>query len=97
MAGARAAAATSPRSSSSSGNQPPQEPGLGELLEEFSRTQYRAKDCSGTGGSKVSRRRDEQEKVPGMGSYSGKADVRGQRKEQKGRLQGQDLESKGRV
>ncbi|EHH51155.1 Myotubularin-related protein 14 [Macaca fascicularis] len=31
------------------------EPGLGELLEEFSRTQYRAKDGSGTGGSKVER------------------------------------------
>lgn len=54
MAGARAAAAASADSSSSSGNPPPQEPGLGELLEEFSRTQYRAKDCSGTGGSKVS-------------------------------------------
>ncbi|XP_015989997.1 myotubularin-related protein 14 isoform X6 [Rousettus aegyptiacus] len=55
MAGARAAAATSPGSSSSSGNPPPREPGLGELLEEFSRTQYRAKDCSGAGGSKVER------------------------------------------
>lgn len=54
MAGARAAAAASGGPSASSGNQPPQEPGLGELLEEFSRTQYRAKDCSGTGGSKVS-------------------------------------------
>lgn len=54
MAGARAAAAAaSAGSSASSGNQPPQEPGLGELLEEFSRTQYRAKDGSGTGGSKV--------------------------------------------
>ncbi|PNI53141.1 MTMR14 isoform 4 [Pan troglodytes] len=56
MAGARAAAAAaSAGSSASSGNQPPQEPGLGELLEEFSRTQYRAKDGSGTGGSKVER------------------------------------------
>ncbi|KAF6313171.1 myotubularin related protein 14 [Rhinolophus ferrumequinum] len=55
MAGARAAAAASADSSTSSGNPPPQEPGLGELLEEFSRTQYRAKDCSGTGGSKVER------------------------------------------
>ncbi|XP_023074301.1 myotubularin-related protein 14 isoform X2 [Piliocolobus tephrosceles] len=56
MAGARAAAATaSAGSSASSGNPPPQEPGLGELLEEFSRTQYRAKDGSGTGGSKVER------------------------------------------
>lgn len=54
MAGARAAAASSAGPSASSGNPPPQEPGLGELLEEFSRTQYRAKDCSGTGGSKVS-------------------------------------------
>lgn len=68
MAGARAAAATSPGSSSAAGKPPPQEPGLGELLEEFSRTQYRAKDCSGTGGSKVSGRRDEQETVSGMGS-----------------------------
>ncbi|XP_055114934.1 myotubularin-related protein 14 isoform X3 [Symphalangus syndactylus] len=56
MAGARAAAAAaSAGASASSGNQPPQEPGLGELLEEFSRTQYRAKDGSGTGGSKVER------------------------------------------
>uniref|UniRef100_A0A452R4M3 Myotubularin related protein 14 n=1 Tax=Ursus americanus TaxID=9643 RepID=A0A452R4M3_URSAM len=55
MAGARAAAAASAGPSASSGNPPPQEPGLGELLEEFSRTQYRAKDCSGTGGSKVER------------------------------------------
>ncbi|KAB1263963.1 Myotubularin-related protein 14 [Camelus dromedarius] len=55
MAGARAAAAASTGSSASSGNPQPQEPGLGELLEEFSRTQYRAKDCSGTGGSKVER------------------------------------------
>lgn len=54
MAGARAAAAASAGSSASSGTPQPQEPGLGELLEEFSRTQYRAKDCSGTGGSKVS-------------------------------------------
>ncbi|PNJ67949.1 MTMR14 isoform 12 [Pongo abelii] len=55
MAGARAAAAAaSAGSSASSGNQQPQEPGLGELLEEFSRTQYRAKDGSGTGGSKSS-------------------------------------------
>uniref|UniRef100_A0A8D0NUJ5 Uncharacterized protein n=1 Tax=Sus scrofa TaxID=9823 RepID=A0A8D0NUJ5_PIG len=52
MAGARAAAAASAGSSASSGNPQPQEPGLGELLEEFSRTQYRAKDFSGTGGSK---------------------------------------------
>uniref|UniRef100_A0A8C0K751 Myotubularin related protein 14 n=1 Tax=Canis lupus dingo TaxID=286419 RepID=A0A8C0K751_CANLU len=55
MAGARAAAAASAGPSASSGSPPPQEPGLGELLEEFSRTQYRAKDCSGTGGSKVER------------------------------------------
>ncbi|XP_036187978.1 myotubularin-related protein 14 isoform X9 [Myotis myotis] len=57
MAGARgaAAAAASAGSSTSSGTPPPQEPGLGELLEEFSRTQYRAKDCSGTGGSRVER------------------------------------------
>ncbi|KAM4799869.1 phosphatidylinositol-3,5-bisphosphate 3-phosphatase MTMR14 isoform X6 [Ictidomys tridecemlineatus] len=55
MAGARAAAAASAGSSASSGNPPPQEPGLGELLEEFSRTQYRAKDGSGTSGSKVER------------------------------------------
>ncbi|XP_023366438.1 myotubularin-related protein 14 isoform X7 [Otolemur garnettii] len=56
MAGARAAAAAaSAGSSASSGNPPPQEPGLGELLEEFSRTQYRAKDGSGTGSSKVER------------------------------------------
>ncbi|KAB0378793.1 hypothetical protein FD755_010371 [Muntiacus reevesi] len=55
MAGARAAAAASAGSSTSSGSPQPQEPGLGELLEEFSRTQYRAKDCSGTGGSKVER------------------------------------------
>ena len=54
MAGARAAAAASAGPSTSSGSRQPQEPGLGELLEEFSRTQYRAKDCSGTGGSKVS-------------------------------------------
>ncbi|XP_052576121.1 myotubularin-related protein 14 isoform X6 [Peromyscus californicus insignis] len=53
MAGARAAAAASAGSASSSGNPPPQEPGLGELLEEFSRTQYRAKDGGGTSGSKV--------------------------------------------
>ncbi|XP_023605457.1 myotubularin-related protein 14 isoform X6 [Myotis lucifugus] len=57
MAGARgaAAAAASAGSSTSSGTPPPQEPGLGELLEEFSRTQYRAKDCSGTAGSRVER------------------------------------------
>ncbi|XP_041490123.1 myotubularin-related protein 14 isoform X4 [Microtus oregoni] len=55
MAGARAAAAASAGSTASSGNPPPQEPGLGELLEEFSRTQYRAKDSGGTGGSKVER------------------------------------------
>uniref|UniRef100_A0A8D2E0M9 Myotubularin related protein 14 n=1 Tax=Sciurus vulgaris TaxID=55149 RepID=A0A8D2E0M9_SCIVU len=55
MAGARAAAAPSSGSSASSGSPPPQEPGLGELLEEFSRTQYRAKDGSGTSGSKVER------------------------------------------
>ncbi|CAO2606124.1 Myotubularin-related protein 14 [Lemmus lemmus] len=55
MAGARAAAAASAGSTASSGNPPPQEPGLGELLEEFSRTQYRAKDGGGTGGSKVER------------------------------------------
>lgn len=55
MAGARgAAAAASAGSATSSGTPPPQEPGLGELLEEFSRTQYRAKDCSGTAGSRVS-------------------------------------------
>lgn len=69
MAGARAAAAASAGSSASSGNPQPQEPGLGELLEEFSRTQYRAKDFSGTGGSKVSRRHGEQQRVPGLGSY----------------------------
>uniref|UniRef100_A0A8C6QZ79 Myotubularin related protein 14 n=1 Tax=Nannospalax galili TaxID=1026970 RepID=A0A8C6QZ79_NANGA len=55
MAGARTAAAASAGSSASSGNPPPQELGLGELLEEFSRTQYRAKDGSGTSGSKVER------------------------------------------
>ncbi|XP_075854555.1 phosphatidylinositol-3,5-bisphosphate 3-phosphatase MTMR14 isoform X9 [Microcebus murinus] len=56
MAGTRAASAASAGSSaSSSGNPPPQEPGLGELLEEFSRTQYRAKDGSGASGSKVER------------------------------------------
>ncbi|KAM5280981.1 phosphatidylinositol-3,5-bisphosphate 3-phosphatase MTMR14 isoform 5-T5 [Ctenodactylus gundi] len=55
MAGARAAAGASAGSSASSGNPPPQEPGLGELLEEFSRTQYRAKDGGGTSGSKVER------------------------------------------
>ncbi|KAG8516894.1 LOW QUALITY PROTEIN: Myotubularin-related protein 14, partial [Galemys pyrenaicus] len=55
MAGARAAAAASAGTSTCSGAPPPQEPGLGELLEEFSRTQYRAKDCSGAGGSKVER------------------------------------------
>uniref|UniRef100_G1Q943 Myotubularin related protein 14 n=1 Tax=Myotis lucifugus TaxID=59463 RepID=G1Q943_MYOLU len=56
MAGARGATtATSAGSSTSSGTPPPQEPGLGKLLEEFSRTQYRAKDCSGTGGSRVER------------------------------------------
>lgn len=54
MAGARAAAVASAGPAASSGSPPPREPGLGELLEEFSRTQYRAKDCSGTGGSKVS-------------------------------------------
>lgn len=32
-----------------------------------------------------------------MGSYSGKAEVRGQRKEQNGSFQGQDPESKGQV
>ncbi|XP_021115845.1 myotubularin-related protein 14 isoform X2 [Heterocephalus glaber] len=55
MAGARAAAASSTGPSASSGSPPPQEPGLGELLEEFSRTQYRAKDGGGTSGSKVER------------------------------------------
>ncbi|XP_051011015.1 myotubularin-related protein 14 isoform X6 [Acomys russatus] len=55
MAGARAAATASAGSTASSGNPPPQEPGLWELLEEFSRTQYRAKDCGGTSGSKVER------------------------------------------
>ncbi|XP_017533134.3 phosphatidylinositol-3,5-bisphosphate 3-phosphatase MTMR14 isoform X1 [Manis javanica] len=55
MAGARAAAAASAGPTASSNSPPPQEPGLGELLEEFSRTQYRAKDCGGTGGSKVER------------------------------------------
>ncbi|XP_038628906.1 myotubularin-related protein 14 isoform X1 [Tachyglossus aculeatus] len=33
----------------------PQEPGLGELLEEFSRAQYRAKDGSGAGSAKIER------------------------------------------
>jgi myotubularin-related protein 14 len=65
MAGARAAAAASAGSSASSGNPPPQEPGLGELLEEFSRTQYRAKDGSGSSGSKVSAERT------GLGRYRG--------------------------
>uniref|UniRef100_A0A8C0KRP2 Myotubularin related protein 14 n=1 Tax=Canis lupus dingo TaxID=286419 RepID=A0A8C0KRP2_CANLU len=37
----------------SSGSLPPWEPGLRELLEEFSPTQDRAKDCNGTGGSKL--------------------------------------------
>ncbi|XP_051687914.2 phosphatidylinositol-3,5-bisphosphate 3-phosphatase MTMR14 isoform X6 [Oryctolagus cuniculus] len=56
MAGARAAAAAaSAGSSGSSSTPPPQEPGLAELLEEFSRTQYRAKDGSGASGSKVER------------------------------------------
>ncbi|XP_068940107.1 myotubularin-related protein 14 isoform X5 [Petaurus breviceps papuanus] len=64
MAGARAAAASSSpssgsssaSSSSSSSSSPPQEPGLAELLEEFSRTQYRAKDGgSGAGNAKVER------------------------------------------
>ncbi|XP_006889014.1 PREDICTED: myotubularin-related protein 14 [Elephantulus edwardii] len=55
MAGARDATAASARSSASSGDPPPQEPGLGELLQEFSRTQYRAKDGSGTGSTKVER------------------------------------------
>ncbi|KAM9098240.1 phosphatidylinositol-3,5-bisphosphate 3-phosphatase MTMR14 isoform 9-T9 [Sarcophilus harrisii] len=63
MAGARAAAASSSpssgsssASSSSSSSSPPQEPGLAELLEEFSRTQYRAKDGgSGAGNAKVER------------------------------------------
>ncbi|XP_069871580.1 phosphatidylinositol-3,5-bisphosphate 3-phosphatase MTMR14 isoform X2 [Dipodomys merriami] len=55
MAGARAAAAASAGTSASSGSPPPPEPGLGELLEEFSRTPYRAKDGGGTSGSKVER------------------------------------------
>ncbi|XP_074054731.1 phosphatidylinositol-3,5-bisphosphate 3-phosphatase MTMR14 isoform X2 [Macrotis lagotis] len=62
MAGARAAAASSAPSAgsssaaSSSSSSPPQEPGLAELLEEFSRTQYRAKDGgSGAGGTRVER------------------------------------------
>ncbi|XP_007500235.1 myotubularin-related protein 14 isoform X5 [Monodelphis domestica] len=64
MAGARAAAASSSpssgsssaSSSSSSSSSPPQEPGLVELLKEFSRTQYRAKDGgSGAGNAKVER------------------------------------------
>ncbi|XP_072454670.1 phosphatidylinositol-3,5-bisphosphate 3-phosphatase MTMR14 isoform X3 [Notamacropus eugenii] len=63
MAGARAAAASSSpssgssaSSSSSSSSSPPREPGLAELLEEFSRTQYRAKDGgSGAGNAKVER------------------------------------------
>uniref|UniRef100_D6RDS6 Myotubularin related protein 14 n=1 Tax=Mus musculus TaxID=10090 RepID=D6RDS6_MOUSE len=55
MAGARAAAAASAGSTASSGSPPPQEPGLWELLEEFSRTQYRAKDSGGKSGSKVER------------------------------------------
>lgn len=56
MAGARAAAAASAGSAASSGSPPPQEPGLWELLEEFSRTQYRAKDSGGKSGSKVNPR-----------------------------------------
>lgn len=56
MAGARAAASAEAGSTASSGNPPPQEPGLGELLEEFSRTQYRARDGGGASGSKVSPR-----------------------------------------
>ncbi|XP_076972764.1 phosphatidylinositol-3,5-bisphosphate 3-phosphatase MTMR14 isoform X5 [Tamandua tetradactyla] len=56
MAGARAAAAAaSAGSSASCGSSSPQEPGFGELLEEFSRTQYRAKDSSGSGGTKIER------------------------------------------
>ncbi|XP_052030469.1 myotubularin-related protein 14 isoform X2 [Apodemus sylvaticus] len=55
MAGARAAAAASAGSTASSGSPQPQEPGLWELLEEFSRTQYRAKDSGGKSGSKVER------------------------------------------
>ncbi|XP_051059824.1 myotubularin-related protein 14 isoform X3 [Phodopus roborovskii] len=53
MAGARDAASASAGSTASSGNPPPQESGLAELLEEFSRTQYRAKDGGGASGSKV--------------------------------------------
>ncbi|KAM6214483.1 phosphatidylinositol-3,5-bisphosphate 3-phosphatase MTMR14 [Rhynchocyon petersi] len=55
MAGARDAGAASAGSSASSGDPPPPELGLGELLEEFSRTQYRAKDGSGNGGTRVER------------------------------------------
>lgn len=55
MAGARAAATSSKGPSASSGSPLPQEPGLGELLEEFSRTQYRARDGGGASGSKVER------------------------------------------
>lgn len=52
MAGARADAAV-PGSWAAPGGALSRESGLGELLQEFSRTQYRAKDGGGTGGSKV--------------------------------------------
>lgn len=52
MAGARADAAAA-GSWAAPGGALSRESGLGELLQEFSRTQYRAKDGGGTGGSKV--------------------------------------------
>lgn len=95
MAGARAAAAASAGPTASSNSPPPQEPGLGELLEEFSRTQYRAKDCGGTGGSKVS---------PGLWAEEGslleklrRKAVRGQRKGRERNSQGLAPGSKGQV
>lgn len=74
MAGARAAAGASAGPSASSGSPPPQEPGLGELLEEFSRTQYRAKDGGGTSGSKVSPEAGRARETPGLGTSRGKAE-----------------------
>uniref|UniRef100_A0A8C9QMW8 Uncharacterized protein n=1 Tax=Spermophilus dauricus TaxID=99837 RepID=A0A8C9QMW8_SPEDA len=53
--GSRVAVGAARWSSASSGNPPPQEPGLGEPLEEFSRTQYRAQDGRGTSSSKAER------------------------------------------
>ncbi|XP_049622232.1 myotubularin-related protein 14 isoform X1 [Suncus etruscus] len=54
MAGARADAAAA-GSWAAPGGALSRESGLGELLQEFSRTQYRAKDGGGTSGSKVER------------------------------------------